>query len=75
MQIYANKNQYFLQFSEKITATQAYYEIKYVMQTDYDIIVESYFHNYFGLNWTKMNQHRNIIKKERKEPGTLYLWQ
>ena len=53
--LFKQKNQYFLQFSEKITSTQDNYGIKYVMQTDYDIIVESYFHHYFGLNGTEMS--------------------
>ena len=60
MQIYANKSHDFLQFSAKITATQANYDMKYVIETYYEIIVDPYFHNYFsdeiGRNWTKMNQ-------------------
>ena len=33
MQIYANKSHDFLQFSAKITATQANYDMKYVIET------------------------------------------
>ena len=48
MQIYANKSHDFLQFSAKITATQANYDMKYVIETYYEIIVDPYFHNYFS---------------------------